>query len=50
MSMKMLALVLSLLLLAGCSSSGIASLFRIIPTDTEVCPHGHDPVTNQCNP
>ncbi len=47
MKLIFLPFALSLLLLTGCSAG---SLFRIIPADTDVCPHGHNVFTNQCNP
>ncbi|WP_413734296.1 hypothetical protein ACL2XP_17790 [Sodalis sp. RH21] len=49
MKLIILSLSLSLLLITGCS--GVAgSLFKIIPANTDVCPHGHNVFTNQCNP
>ncbi|WP_157135249.1 hypothetical protein [Serratia sp. M24T3] len=47
--MKLTILMLSLLLLTGCGSGAAESLFRIIPTSNNVCPHGQDAITSQCN-
>jgi len=48
MPIKCLVLCLSLLLLTGCTSA-LGSLFRVLPANTDICPRGHDPFTNQCN-
>ncbi len=47
--MKLAIMMLSLLLLTGCGSGAADSLFRIIPNSNNVCPHGQDPMTNECN-
>lgn len=46
--MKLIILVVTIFMLAGCGT-GAASLFRIIPADSNVCPHGNNVFTNQCN-
>ncbi|MCC3702790.1 hypothetical protein LLR08_09505 [Rouxiella badensis] len=47
--MKLTILILSLLMLTGCGTGAAESLFRIIPVNSDICPHGRDVSTNQCN-
>lgn len=47
--MKLTILMISLLLLTGCGTGAAGSLFKIIPASNNVCPHGNDVFTNQCN-
>lgn len=47
--MKLLIFGLFVLLLSGCGST-LGSIFKIVPTSKEVCPHGKNAITNVCNP